>query len=170
MCFDLYKRGTYGETLLHLCFENGSSKVHMELAKRLIAAFPVMINDIYITEDYYGQSCLHMAVVNEDPYMVRYLLQHGANVHQRCVGKFFLPDDQKKMLDSSKAEFPSVSKRTNYKGLCYFGEYPLTFAALLSQQECVRLLLAFGADINKQDSNANTVMHMLVINDNFVRF
>lgn len=47
----------------------------------------------------------------------------------------------------------------------YFGEYPLSFAACLGQEECVRLLVAKGANPNYQDSNGNTVMHMLVIHD-----
>lgn len=46
-----------------------------------------------------------------------------------------------------------------------FGEYPLSFAACLGQEECVRLLLAKGANPNLQDTNGNTVMHMLVIHD-----
>lgn len=47
----------------------------------------------------------------------------------------------------------------------YYGEYPLSFAASLGQEECVRLLLAKGANPNLQDTNGNTVMHMLVIHD-----
>ena len=50
----------------------------------------------------------------------------------------------------------------------YWGEYPLGFAACLGQEECVRLLLAKGADPNVQDTNGNTVMHMLVIHDSKV--
>ena len=38
---------------------------------------------------------LHMAVVNEDPSMVKFLLDHGAEVHERAVGNFFCADDQK---------------------------------------------------------------------------
>jgi hypothetical protein len=47
----------------------------------------------------------------------------------------------------------------------YFGEFPLSFAACLGQEECVRLLVAKGANLNVQDTNGNTVMHMLVIHD-----
>ena len=47
----------------------------------------------------------------------------------------------------------------------YFGEFPLSFAACLGQEECARLLIAKGANPNLQDSNGNTVMHMLVIHD-----
>ena len=47
----------------------------------------------------------------------------------------------------------------------YFGEYCLGFAAALGQEECVRLLIAKGADPNKQDTNGNTVLHLLVVHD-----
>ena len=45
--------GAVGETLLHLCMLNGSD-IHIELAKRLIKFFPKQINDIYLSEDYFG--------------------------------------------------------------------------------------------------------------------
>ena len=55
-------------------------------------------------------------------------------------------------------------------GNAYLGEYPLSFAAVTNQPDCVRLLIAGGADPNKQDFNGNTVLHMLVINDNLSMF
>lgn len=36
-----------------------------------------------------------MAIVNENIKIVKLLLDHGANVHERCLGSFFLPIDQK---------------------------------------------------------------------------
>jgi transient receptor potential cation channel subfamily V protein 5 len=110
-----------------------------------------------------------MAIVNEDPYMVQFLLAFGADVNQRASGRFFIPDDQKdKRQDLNKSELPILPSKTNYKCYSYFGEYPLSFAAILNQEDCVRLLIAYGADLNKQDSNGNTALHMLVINNNFV--
>jgi transient receptor potential cation channel subfamily V protein 5 len=110
-----------------------------------------------------------MAIVSEDPAMVKFLLLHGADVHQRCCGKFFCPDDQKNNQDSSvKQENPIFTVNTNYMGYAYFGEYPLSFAAILNQDECVRLLIAKGANPDMQDFNGNTVLHMLVINNNLV--
>jgi len=50
----------------------------------------------------------------------------------------------------------------------YWGEYPLSFAACLGQEECVRLLHAKGADVNMKDSNDNTALHIVVIHDNEV--
>lgn len=95
----------------------------------------------------------------------------GADVNGRCCGRFFCPDDQKNnRKETILNEYPFLPVKTNYKGLSYFGEYPLSFAAVLNQQESVRLLLAHGADPNLQDSNGNTVLHMLVINDDFELF
>ena len=51
----------------------------------------------------------------------------------------------------------------------YWGEFPLSFAACLGQEECVRLLCAKGVDVNKQDTNGNTALHMVVIHDHEVR-
>jgi transient receptor potential cation channel subfamily V protein 5 len=103
--------------------------------------------------------------------MVKFLLLNGANVHERCCGRFFCPDDQKnKRQDSFDQEWPILSQNTSYIGHSYFGEYPLSFAAVTNQEDCVRMLIARGADPNKQDSNGNTVLHLLIIHDNLVCF
>lgn len=170
VCFDLKQRGAVGETLIHLCMLNGTD-LHNELAKRLLKHFPNMINDIYLSDEYYGENALHIAIVNENPVMVKFLLMQGADVNQRCCGKFFCPDDQKNgRQDLPDSEYPILPINTNYMGYSYFGEFPLSFAAILNQEECIRLLIAKKADPNKQDSNGNTVMHMLVINDNLKMF
>lgn len=44
----------------------------------------------------------------------------------------------------------------------------MSFAACLGQEECYRLILARGADPDKQDTNGNTVLHMLVIYEKIV--
>ncbi|CAG0889066.1 unnamed protein product [Cyprideis torosa] len=163
VCWRMDKLGAVGENILHLCLLNATS-VHSDLAKRLIRTFPKLINDIYFSDEYYGESVLHMAIVNEDPAMVKFLLDHGINYHERCNGNFMTPEDQKaSRTDSLDEEWVSLCVQTNFEGYVYWGEYPLSFAACLNQEECYRLMLARGADPNLQDLNGNTVLHLLCI-------
>lgn len=53
VCWDLKKRGAVGETCLHLCMLNATS-LHADLAKRLLRFYPKLINDIYMSDEYYG--------------------------------------------------------------------------------------------------------------------
>jgi hypothetical protein len=103
--------------------------------------------------------------------MIKYLIRMRVCVNERCFGRFFSPDDQNKLLKTNPLDecfiFPT---KTNYMGISYLGEYPLSHAAVLNQQEAVRVLCVKGADPNMQDTNGNTVFHMLVINNNFVSF
>lgn len=58
-----------------------------------------------------------MAVVNEDPVMVKHFLDNGANVHSRCIGKFFCPDDQKDArMNCLNHEHYILPVETNYEG------------------------------------------------------
>ncbi|XP_067008057.2 transient receptor potential cation channel subfamily V member 5 [Anabrus simplex] len=170
VCWDLNERGAVGETILHLCLLNATS-VHAELAKRLLRFYPKLVNDIYMCDEYYGESVLHLAIVNEDPAMVKFLLDSGADYHERCFGNFMCPEDQKaSRTDSTDHEWVNVTPITNYEGYVYWGEYPLTFAACLNQEECYRLMLARGANPDSQDTNGNTVLHMLVIYEKLTTF
>lgn len=54
VCWDLKKRGAVGETIFHLCLLNATS-LHADLAKRLLKFYPKLINDIYMSDEYYGK-------------------------------------------------------------------------------------------------------------------
>ncbi|CAD5208241.1 unnamed protein product [Bursaphelenchus xylophilus] len=163
-------RGSMGETLVGCCLMQGTL-VHNLLAMRLMEMYPPLINDIFISEDYYGLSPLHQAIVNDDPKMLYFLIQHGADINQRCYGAFFCPDDQiSSRTDSLEHEYVDVDVETNYQNRMYFGEYPLSFAACINNFDCFKLLRAKRADPNKQDTNGNTVLHMTVIHENIDMF
>ncbi len=58
-----------------------------------------------------------MAVVNEDPSMVKFLLNYGSSVNLRCIGKFFCADDQKESrIDALEHEWYLMNQQTNYLG------------------------------------------------------
>uniref|UniRef100_A0AAR5NZ08 Ion transport domain-containing protein n=2 Tax=Dendroctonus ponderosae TaxID=77166 RepID=A0AAR5NZ08_DENPD len=163
VCWKLRERGAVGETILHLCLLNATS-LHADIAKRLLRFYPKLINDIYISDEYYGENVLHIAIVNEDPSMVKFLLAANVNFQERCFGNFMCPEDQKSSrTDSLDHEWVNVYHETNYDGYVYWGEYPLSFAACLGQEESFRLILAKGANLDAQDTNGNTVLHLLVI-------
>jgi hypothetical protein len=54
LVFTLKKfKGSMGENLVGCCLMQGSA-VHCRLAARLIEKFPGLVNDIFLSEDYYG--------------------------------------------------------------------------------------------------------------------
>lgn len=57
VCWKLEERGFVGETGLHICFLL-STPTHMILAKKLLKLFPMLINDIYTCDQYFGESSL----------------------------------------------------------------------------------------------------------------
>lgn len=67
-----------------------------------------------------GESVLHMAIVNEDPAMVKYLLDRDEwELHKcRCVGFFFSAFDQSDARsDVQGSELIQLNTaKTNYKG------------------------------------------------------
>uniref|UniRef100_A0A158P911 ANK_REP_REGION domain-containing protein n=1 Tax=Angiostrongylus cantonensis TaxID=6313 RepID=A0A158P911_ANGCA len=165
LVWDVEQRGKMGENLLHICLLHNTADMN-ELAKQIVIRFPKIVNDIFISEDYYGLSPVHQAIVNEDVEMVYFLCKKGADVHQRCYGSFFCADDQKaSRTDSLEHEWVDLVQNTRYTGQMYWGELPLSFAACTNNQDCFRLLRAFRADPNMTDTNGNTVLHMTVIHD-----
>jgi len=64
-----------------------------------------------------GESVLHMAIVNEDPAMVKVLMDSGADLNERCFGNFMSTEDQKaSRSDSLDHEWVNLCPDTNYEG------------------------------------------------------
>lgn len=73
-----------------------------------------------------GESVLHMTIVNEDPTMVKFLLDAGADYHERCCGNFMCPEDQKaSRSDSLDHEWVNVTRDTNYVGYVFISLWKL---------------------------------------------
>ena len=62
-----------GESILHVCLLCGS-RIARNLAQRLLLIFPMLVVDIYLSNEYYGQTPLHMALVNEELVMAKLML------------------------------------------------------------------------------------------------
>ncbi|XP_070193087.1 transient receptor potential cation channel subfamily V member 6-like [Littorina saxatilis] len=154
-CWDLFKRGGVGETPFHMVYLM-DTPVHFEVGKALLEVFPKLALDVYEGEEYFGESSLHIAVILDDLDAVQILVKNGAAIHQRATGRFFLPEDQKKK---------PPAKETDYSGYCYYGEYPLAFAACRGSIGIYDYLIDHGADPNAQDSFGNTILHMVVIHE-----
>ena len=78
-CWMVEKRGFVGESCFHICYLM-QTPTHLFLGRRLLKHFPKLINDIYLSEEYYGENVLHMSCVAEDPTMVKWLLDQGVGM------------------------------------------------------------------------------------------
>uniref|UniRef100_A0A8C3IAK7 Transient receptor potential cation channel subfamily V member 4 n=1 Tax=Chrysemys picta bellii TaxID=8478 RepID=A0A8C3IAK7_CHRPI len=97
--------------------------------------------DVY----YRGQTALHIAIERRCKHYVELLVEKGADVHAQARGRFFQPKDE--------------------GGYFYFGELPLSLAACTNQPHIVNYLTENAhkqADLRRQDSRGNTVLHALV--------
>ncbi|XP_076125630.1 LOW QUALITY PROTEIN: transient receptor potential cation channel subfamily V member 4 [Alosa pseudoharengus] len=97
--------------------------------------------DVY----YRGQTALHIAIERRCKKYVELLVEKGADLHAQARGRFFQPK--------------------NEGGYFYFGELPLSLAACTNQPDMVHYLTENShkkADLRRQDSRGNTVLHGLV--------
>ncbi|KAJ7369574.1 hypothetical protein OS493_037915 [Desmophyllum pertusum] len=159
-CWSLQHRGALGETAVHLCFLNNNSLM-TEMACALLQVYPAMALDQYEGHEFYGETSVHITIVNGDLESFKLLVgRYGADVHARAQGRFFMPEDCK---DKMKPE-------TNYDGYAYYGEYPASFAACFENKDMYDYLIRKGADPNKQDTFGNAVLHLCVIHNKIDMF
>ncbi|XP_048398512.1 transient receptor potential cation channel subfamily V member 6-like isoform X2 [Stegostoma tigrinum] len=136
--FDPYVRGNLEETILHSALFNGSK----EIVQLILDRIPSLINEPMTSDMYKGETPMHIAVLKQDVEMVKELLNRGADViNARATGSCFVPGEECQ---------------------CYYGEYLLSFAACIGNEEIVRTLIKHSAPLDAQDSLGNTVLHVLV--------
>nr|XP_018913838.1 PREDICTED: transient receptor potential cation channel subfamily V member 6 [Bemisia tabaci] len=159
-CWQMQYRGSLGETLLHVLIIC-DTKTNTRLARTLLKCFPRLAQDIVEGEEYLGASALHLAIAYNNNELVQDLVEAGANVNQRAIGSFFLPKDQQR---------PRPAKHTDYEGLAYLGEFPLSWAACCANESVYNLLLDSGAHPDMQDTFGNMILHMVVVCDKLDMF
>ncbi|XP_073452073.1 transient receptor potential cation channel subfamily V member 6-like [Aquarana catesbeiana] len=139
---DPFQRGALGETALHMATLHDN----LEAAEILLNEAPYLLNLPMTSELYQGQTALHIATVNQNMNLVNMLIHRGADVSSpRATGTFFVRKP---------------------KGLFYFGEHILSFAACVGNADIVKLLVENGANLQAQDCWGNTVLHILTLQHN----
>jgi ankyrin repeat protein len=105
---------------------------------------------------YTGETILHIAIVQEEVEVVRYLLENGIDISSRAIGAFFQPRfissrytdlsfTQSLMvrlagINLDREEFEAMKQIENVHSGCYYGEYPLSFAVSVGNIEICNLL------------------------------
>ena len=54
-CWKVEERGAVGESAFHVCFLM-QTPTHLALGRRMLLHYPKLINDIYMSEEYYGKN------------------------------------------------------------------------------------------------------------------
>jgi len=133
-----------GETALMEVARTG----HIEAANLLLKAGA----NINLTEQWGGQSPLMWAAAQSQPEMVKFLLEHGANADARGVVRNW----ERKVI-----------KEPRPKDMNQGGFTPLLYAAREGCIECVKQLVAGGADLNLPDPHRVTPLVMAIMNVHF---
>jgi uncharacterized protein len=133
-----------GQTPLMVVARTGN----LEAAKLLLRARV----DVNAKEQWGGQSALMWAAAQQQPAMVKLLIQHKADVNARSVVR----DWQRRITAEGRP------KDMNRGGLT-----PLLFASREGCIECARELVKAGADINLADPDGTTPLVLALMNMRF---
>jgi len=141
---DANTKNPEGETALMAVARSG----HVEAAKRLIEAGA----DLNAREDWGGQSALMWAAAQGQADMVKFLASHGADLNARGVIRQW----ERKVITEPRP-----------KDMNKGGFTPLLYAAREGCVDCVRHLIAAGADLNLEDPDRVTPLNMALLNLHF---
>ncbi|EAY03683.1 hypothetical protein TVAG_031820 [Trichomonas vaginalis G3] len=109
-------------------------------------------------KNYYGETALHYAALNNSKEIVEVLLSYGANINEKDEsGETAL---HKAALHNSKEEAEVLLLHgANINEKDESGETALHIAAFKNNKEIVEVLLTHGANINEKNKNGKAALH-----------
>nr|XP_034303068.1 uncharacterized protein LOC117680422 isoform X2 [Crassostrea gigas] len=133
-----------GETLLHLAIK---SLDDIALVTNLSEMCPdLLLMSREQSPIFHGQTALHMAITKSNKEAIQEMLRVGIRY--------------KKKEMSTLLHIRATGSR--FVNTVMMGQLPLTVAALTGNTDIVDVLLEFGADLNIQNEEEDTVLHSLV--------
>lgn len=110
-----------------------------------------------------GETIIHIAISFRDHELVDWLMERGARLDARAVGIFFQPKHIATLSDNSNSRwFWQPQLEDNENAGCYYGEYPLSFAASIGDADLATLLIDSASFvIDADDHKATAFMQFL---------
>lgn len=143
-----------GETEAEKVMQLALKMENQELIKRLILSKAMDVN--YRSEsDFDGRSALHFAAKSAQPSMVKFLLDHGANVNLRTASTgqytplhFISRSMHQNSTDLIDAAEILLSNGAEVDARNHFNSTPLHLAANYGNLKLVEVFLNHGSDVN----------------------
>ena len=93
---------------------------------------------------YTGETALHIAIVQGNISLVKWMLENGISITARAVGSFFKPKASKREEDLQEVLTTLHGKEAeaykNEYSMCDYGEFPFSFATCMGNIEILELL------------------------------
>ncbi|NWI95728.1 ASB3 protein, partial [Pitta sordida] len=157
-CLRLLIRAAPSDGYIHSRTFEGLCAVHLSASHGSLECLRVLLeagadfNEV-TTDD---TTPLFLAVENKHPEVVKFLIQHGANVEGPHCWSGWNSLHQASFQGSTEIMKILLEKGANKNGRDDFGITPLFVAAQYGQLESLRLLVSHGADINSQAKDRAT--------------
>lgn len=137
-------RGQEGESILHTAAKFNQCS---EIIKTLIKCCPeLMTLARKESNNYYGQTALHVAIAKGNTQAVEVMLSEVYNQSQSL----------------RTALLHQLATGVKFSNTVMMGELPLSVAALTFNYTMIEVLLANGAEMDRQNTKGDTVFHSLI--------
>ncbi|KAJ3295333.1 hypothetical protein HDU79_009387 [Rhizoclosmatium sp. JEL0117] len=152
----LVERGGEGETILHVAI---LKQRPFEIIQWIVTTFPTLVNVPYAGKRYFGETALHLAVVQAE--------DHNPAEHKKSIVRLLIEHEADPNISlATGTEFASIDQGT----LRYYGQSVLHFAVVSGKPLIVEYLVSNDADIMKDDgADKNNVLHLLAKNSSMKR-